>query len=184
VLAAARGADVVEAALPGRTTAHDDPEMLGPAMNGLAHLPVALKSHCPLDRVLVMLGTNDLKRRFAPTAAAIAANAGRLVDCIRATGGGPGGWDDPAPPRIGVIVPAPLGPGADDPAWPRHAEWAGGRVVSLELAAAFAAMGRARGVAVFDAGDVVAPAPEDPVHLDAAAHGRLGSAVARWLESW
>ncbi len=181
VMAGKLGCEVVEECLPGRTTVHDDPELLGPAMNGLAHLPVALKSHCPLDMVLIMLGTNDLKARFAPTAESLAGNLERLVECIRTTGAGGGPWATAAPAAVALIVPPPLGPRADDPGWERFAEWRGGRAVSRRLAGAVAAMGRRCGVPVLDAGKLVAPSRADPIHLAPESHPVLGEAVADWL---
>ena len=65
VLAAELGSGwrVVEEGLPGRTTVYPDP-ISGVHKNGLSVLPAALESHRPLDVVVVMLGTNDLKHRF------------------------------------------------------------------------------------------------------------------------
>ncbi|MGB1148052.1 MAG: arylesterase, partial [Alphaproteobacteria bacterium] len=61
--AAGTAVELVEECLPGRATNLDDPFM-GPEMNGATPLAAVLKSHTPLDRVLIMLGTNDLKVRF------------------------------------------------------------------------------------------------------------------------
>ena len=65
VLAAELGAGwlVREEGLPGRTTVHPDP-ISGVHKNGLAVLPAILESHRPIDVVVLMLGTNDLKHRF------------------------------------------------------------------------------------------------------------------------
>ena len=58
---------VIEECLPGRTTAYPDP-LEGPEYNGLPFLKPALLSHAPLDVVLIMLGTNDMKARFKASA--------------------------------------------------------------------------------------------------------------------
>jgi len=72
VLANRLGPDhlVIEEGLNGRTTRWDDP--IEPGRNGLALLRPCLDTHEPLDLVIVMLGTNDLKRRFNVTASDIA----------------------------------------------------------------------------------------------------------------
>ena len=90
VLAAALGAGwhVVEAGLNGRTTVFDDP--LGDK-NGLRHLGPVLESAAPVDLVVVMLGTNDLKTRFGASAYEIAEGAGRIADAVRASAAGPAG---------------------------------------------------------------------------------------------
>ena len=57
---------VIEEGLNGRTTVHNEP--LRPHRNGASLLPVLLESHSPLDLVIVMLGTNDLKACFRQSA--------------------------------------------------------------------------------------------------------------------
>ena len=59
--------EVIAEGHPGRTTVHDDP-VEGAHRNGLTVLPALLESHRPVDVVLVMLGTNDLKERFSVNA--------------------------------------------------------------------------------------------------------------------
>ena len=54
---------LIEECLPARTTNLADPE-LGSSFNGEATLEAVLLSHQPLDHVLIMLGTNDLKAKF------------------------------------------------------------------------------------------------------------------------
>ena len=56
----------IEEGQSGRTTVWDDP--LEGDKNGLRYLPACLESHMPLDLVILMLGTNDLKARFSLTA--------------------------------------------------------------------------------------------------------------------
>ena len=78
VMAAALGSayEVIEEGMRGRTIAFDDPEEAG--RNGLVYFPPCLKSHAPVDLVVVSLGCNDCKARFAASLETIAANAGRL----------------------------------------------------------------------------------------------------------
>ena len=53
---------MVEEGLGGRTTVWDDPFTEG--RNGQAYLLPCLRSHAPIDVLVVMLGTNDLKAIF------------------------------------------------------------------------------------------------------------------------
>ncbi|MEE9387966.1 MAG: SGNH/GDSL hydrolase family protein [Paracoccaceae bacterium] len=181
VMAHVLGATLIEDALPGRTTVHDDVEFYGAALNGLAHLPTALLAQSPLNWVLIMLGTNDFKARFHPSAAVIAQNLGRLIDCIHDVGGGVGPWNNGHIPKIAVIVPPPLTSAADSPDFEDSDEWRGGRVASVGLADAVRVVAQHKGIAVFDAGTVVAGSANDPIHLDADSHIVLGRAVAAWL---
>ena len=58
----------IPAGMNGRTTVFDDP--LKGARNGLTGLDYELQSHKPLDLMVVMLGTNDLKYTDASGSAA------------------------------------------------------------------------------------------------------------------
>ncbi len=57
-------ARVIEEGMNGRTTVFDDPTV-DENRNGAVGLPIALKSHQPLDLLIIMLGTNDLKHNRA-----------------------------------------------------------------------------------------------------------------------
>lgn len=67
---------VIEEGLGGRTTNLDDPDSV---KNGLTYLVPCIKSHEPLDYVVIMLGTNDFKTRFHRTPSDIAEAIGELV---------------------------------------------------------------------------------------------------------
>lgn len=55
---------VIESGLNGRTTFFDEKNSERPSRNGLLTLPVTLDTHYPIDLVIFMLGTNDLKTEF------------------------------------------------------------------------------------------------------------------------
>lgn len=71
---------VVEAGLNSRTTDLDDPEALG--KNGLKALPGVLKKNAPLDLIVLLLGTNDLKAKYDRSAERVAQGVDNLVQCI------------------------------------------------------------------------------------------------------
>ncbi|MDG2340949.1 MAG: GDSL-type esterase/lipase family protein [Paracoccaceae bacterium] len=173
--------DVIEETLPGRTIVHDDAEHMGEVNNGKRFLEVALRSHAPLDAVIILLGTNDFKARFEPTAEKIAANLLSLAKMVQSIGGGSIVWDDPTPPKIFLIAPPPLSERADDPRWDRHLEWRGGREASRGLVAALKAQVDQAAIPVFDSAPFVEGGTEDPIHWTGPSHRRLGNAVAEWL---
>jgi lysophospholipase L1-like esterase len=74
------GYDVLEEGLNGRTTDVDYVDR--PHCNGRTAFPAALMSHDPLDFVVVMLGSNDLKTCFARSAATIAEALHGYVDDV------------------------------------------------------------------------------------------------------
>jgi lysophospholipase L1-like esterase len=164
---------VVEEGLNGRTTVWEDG--LGPYRNGRELLRPALLSHQPLDLVTIMLGTNDLKRRFSVSPEEIAEGAGLLVDVVRSSTCGPSG----GAPHVLLVCPPPLGQlGADD-----EAEFEGAEEKSQLLAAHFEAVATGRHCAFLDAGAHVSSSDTDGIHLDREAHTRLGAAVAAAVQT-
>ena len=72
---------IIEEGLRGRTTVWDDP--FKPDRNGFKTLIPLLDSHMPLDLVVLMLGTNDLKHIYGTYAADAARGANRLIEVIQ-----------------------------------------------------------------------------------------------------
>ena len=103
------GWHVIEEGLNGRTTVRDDMCHLDTNLNGIRALPMLLEAHKPLDAIVIMLGTNDVKERFNANAACIGAGMERLilkaksVDC----------WGTKAP-NILVVAPPRIGDGFHD----------------------------------------------------------------------
>ena len=90
VLARELGSDylVIPEGLNGRTTVWPDP-VEGEYKSGKTYLIPCLESHYPVDLVVMMLGTNDLKHRFGLSAWDIAHGAGTLVEMIQGSAFGP-----------------------------------------------------------------------------------------------
>ena len=81
---------VIPEGLNGRTTVWPDP-VKGKYKSGKSTLIPILESHHPLDLVVLMLGTNDLKHRFGLSAWDIACSAQTLVEMIQSSTFGPDG---------------------------------------------------------------------------------------------
>lgn len=161
------GWHVVEEGLNGRTTCVDDP-VEGARKNGATFLPVALESHHPLDLLIVMLGTNDLKARLSMQAGDIADGMEVLAGIAQRSTFGPGG----RPPRVLLVSPPPLA----TLGWLAEM-FEGGEAKSRRVAPALAEAAHRCGADYFDAGTVIASSTVDGIHLDAAAHARLGEAM-------
>ncbi|SFC62563.1 SGNH/GDSL hydrolase family protein [Pseudoalteromonas denitrificans] len=71
---------IIEEGLNGRTCIHDDPTRTD--RNGIKLLPSILKSNSPLDLVIIMLGTNDLKASLKQTAYSISLGAKLVCESI------------------------------------------------------------------------------------------------------
>ena len=172
--------ELIEECLPGRTSNADDP-LEGVVFNGATPLAAILLSHQPLDRVLIMLGTNDMKARFGRDAAAIAGGIRSLVDICAATPCGTGGWSADKAAPVTVLCPPVLGARADDPAWERHAEWRGGRATSQALPAVLDAVCTDAGAGFIDSNTHAASSELDPIHWCADTHRAFGMAMAAHL---
>jgi lysophospholipase L1-like esterase len=173
VLAAALGAGwrVIEEGHPGRTTVYPDP-VAGVHKNGIAILPAILESHRPIDVVVLMLGTNDLKTRFQAPPIEIAVAVERLALLVRQSFCGP----ELGAPALLVVAPPPV-----EEAGCLGEIFAGGDAKSRRLAPLYAEVAARQGAAFLDAGAVARVSPIDGVHLDADAHAALGRAVAEAL---
>lgn len=168
------GWQVIEEGLSGRTTVSDDP-IEGAEKNARRYLKPCIQSHKPLDLVIVMLGTNDLKVRFHKPASEIAMGMGALVQDIKELRAGPG----QRIPEIMIVSPPPIL--EDLRGW--ESVFDGGREKSLLLAGEYASIADALEVHFFDAGSVVTSSDIDGFHLDAEGHGRFGIAMAEAVEA-
>ena len=97
------GWQVIEEGHPSRTTLRDDP-IEGSHKNGLRGLPISLELHMPLDLVILMLGTNDLKLRFAASPSDIADSIEVIAKAVLSSETGPGG----SAPAVMIIAPPPM----------------------------------------------------------------------------
>lgn len=161
--------EVVNEGHPGRTTVHDDP-IEGAHRNGMTVLPALLETHRPLDAVLVMLGTNDLKQRFSVNAGDIALSLERIVGFIRTFGAG----RDGAAPGILLVAPPPV-----EETGCLAEMFAGGAAKSRQLASRIKEVAGRTGVAFLDAGELVTVSAIDGIHYDAEANPVLAEAFAQ-----
>ena len=168
------GFTVIEEGLPGRTTVHDDP-IEGAHKNGLKALPIVLESHRPIDILIIMLGTNDLKARFAVTAQDIAASVGVLAETALKSVAGPDG----RAPKILLIAPAVITEVGFLGGLLR-----GGAEKSRDLGQHYAEMAARLGVDCLDAASLIRSDPTDGIHLTADQHDILGRAVAEKIKTY
>ena len=164
-------ARVIEAGQPGRTTVLDDP-VEGAHKNGLTVLPAVLESHRPIDVVILMLGTNDLKQRFSMAPWDIARGVERLVTTIHGSNCG----RDGAAPGVLLVSPVPI----LETGWLGE-QFAGGAAKSRRLAPQIAELAGLHGCGFVDAGLHAEVDPIDGVHLGPEAHAALAEALAAAL---
>lgn len=172
VLQAALGAEVrvLAEGLNGRTTAFDD-HLAGEDRNGARTLPTLLGTHSPLDLIVIMLGSNDMKPWIHGNPLAAKQGMARLVKIVR----GHAYPLEAEAPQILLVSPPPIGR-------TENAEFAemfsGADKASDELAGLYDALADEVGCGFFDAGSVAETTPLDGVHLDAENTRKIGEALA------
>ena len=159
---------VIEEGLNGRTTVWNDP--IEGYKNGRDYLIPCLETHRPIDLVILMLGTNDLKMRFSVSAFDIANSAGVLVDIIQKSVAGPDG----AAPAVLLVAPPPVA---------KLSEFAemfeGSQEKSLKFVAHYRRVAEERGCAFLDAGAVIRSSDLDGIHFEPDEHRKLGEVMAQ-----
>ena len=177
-----RPVELVVDAVSGRTTDLDDPNTAAThppldarVFNGALALPAAIAAHMPLDRVVIMLGTNDVKTAFARDARTVAhALVGLGVLAERCTGVATAY----PPPKVLLVAPPPLGPLSDAMA----EDFTGGPEISRGIGTQVLALAAAAGLAAADAGESVpAIGGVDGVHFTAEDHAAVAKTVAGCL---
>jgi lysophospholipase L1-like esterase len=161
------GYHVIEEGLNGRTTVWDDP--IEGYKNGKEYLIPCLETHRPLDLVVLMLGSNELKMRFSLSAYDIAQGAGVLVDIIQKSATGANG----SAPKVLLMAPPPVA---------KLTEFAemfeGAEAKSRRLAEHYKRVADEYGCEFLDTSKVIVSSDIDGIHLEADEHRKLGNAVA------
>lgn len=170
VMAADLGAgfDVIVEGLPGRTTVFDDP-VEGEYRNGLRSFRSILESHRPIDLLIIMLGTNDVKQRFNLGPQDVALGVARLLNEAAAL--------DIVGQSL-VICPTPVKETGDLAEIFRGAE---ARCVGMP--AQMERFATENGAAFLDAGAHIQVSDIDGVHLSAESHATLGHVVAEKVQT-
>ncbi len=91
---------VIEEGINGRTTTRDEIYPGRPHRNGLGALLMCLESHYPIDLIIFMLGTNDVKLQFNHSSEEIVEGMRRLVRVAKSSNIGT--------EKILIIAPQPI----------------------------------------------------------------------------
>jgi lysophospholipase L1-like esterase len=128
----------------------------------------------PIDLVIILLGTNDLKHRFGVTAFDIAESIGHLVKIIQQSESGPGSRS----PQVLILIPPPLGKLSN------FAEmFTGGVEKSKGLSQQYKRVAELLACPVLDTSEHIVSSDIDGVHFDASAHNTLGHVVAQKVKN-
>lgn len=169
------GYRVIEEGCNGRTTIYDDP--IDGWKNGLNYLKPCLHSHKPVDIVVMMLGTNDLKSVFGLSAQQIAEGAGVLVNTIQTFTLEKYGCQ----PKIVLISPPEIGSGiCSSPFYGSFMEDAIDR--SRQFPRYYREVAERYGCVYLNAAEWIEPSKVDSLHLDPEAHRILAERLSEVIK--
>lgn len=165
---------IIEEGLGGRTTVWDDP--IEEHKNGKAYLMPCLDSHKPLDLVIIMLGTNDLKKRFSVSSFDIGWAMENLINTILKSDAGIGF----NAPEILLITPVPI-KSVGNVDFDRMLE--GGEQRSRELGGYYEALAEKKNIHYLNPGDSVEISGIDGVHFTENGHAYFADCVEKKVRS-
>ncbi|NQZ82397.1 MAG: SGNH/GDSL hydrolase family protein [Colwellia sp.] len=161
-----------EAGLSGRTVNSDDPGR--DFRNGASLLNLYLESCRPLDLVIIMLGTNDLKASLNNSIEDI--KAAVKVLCQQTIDFDYSPYDKP---EIMLIAPAPFVDSADI-----DDEFSQNITKSKQLAPAYYQLAQELNLLFLDAGRVIKSSTIDGIHWDAMGHRDFATHLAATLKQY
>ncbi len=160
---------VIEEGYSGRTTALNDRK--DPYRAGTDAITPVMKTHSPVDLVIVMLGTNDLQTPYSTTAKGSAAFCECIITKIRSYC-----FEKSHPmPEILIVSPPLIGEKVEESRfWGYDHE---SYTKSLDLAKWYAIMASNNKAHFLDAAKYAKPG-QDQLHMDAESHKALATALA------
>lgn len=171
------GYDIIEEGQCGRNIATDDPPE--GEKNGLKYILPCLESHSPLDMVIIMLGTNDLKRKFNYSLQDVAWEMERFLQkvlCHRQ-------FSSSTQYEILLMSPPPLNEGLLTGWLGDVFEYEVGMKKSTALKTWYKGLAEQYEIGFLDAGLYCQTSNLDGIHLDDANQQKLGEAVANCIQN-
>jgi lysophospholipase L1-like esterase len=156
---------VIEEGLPGRTSCWEDP--LSSDRNAARALPMLLETHSPLDLLILMLGTNDIKKRYNLSPFSVAQGVAQLIERSQRF---------ESPPRKILLICPPQLVATDN--LESTLTFEDSILKSKDLALHYEYFARKLKVDFFDASTVVRTSVKDGVHWDLESHAPFAEALA------
>ncbi len=159
--------DIISEGLPGRTFVISNP--IKPHRTGITHLQAILESAEPVDLIIVMLGTNDVKNTYNLTTEQISDHLLQTVRLIRKVS---------STTKILIICPPPI-------IIPETSDLDERMVRGIELFKVLPMLYKKisddNGCGFINAGDHISSSKIDGYHLDADAHLKIAQIVKDWI---
>lgn len=169
--------EIIEEGLNGRTLVHEDP--YGTGRCGVSAIAMLLQTHQPIDLIIMMLGTNDLKTMYNLNAEMIAKGVRENIKIMQ----NPFLCERYALPEILVVSPISLGEEVLTTSL-----WYGefhetSYQVSKQMAKPIKEICDAYHCHFFDAAQVACASKADGVHMDEKNHILLAQALAEKIKA-
>ena len=167
---------IIEEGQNGRTICTEDPAE--GEKNGLKYLQPCMESHSPLDYMIIMLGTNDLKQKFNYAAMDIAGEMEMFLQKVLMIN------RFKMKNRLKVILMAPpiVGENIRESWFGDSFGYENAIEVSKKLAEHYKILSEIYKIGFINAADYVEVSKEDSIHMDAANHEKLGKVVAEYIK--
>lgn len=155
--------EIIEEGLCGRTTNLDDPKEFG--RNGKTYLIPCLKTHNPLDIVILMLGSNDSKQRYDRTPKDIANALFELIKIIK----------DNSQAKI-ILMSPPL---INENFIAKISGLKGAGEKSRELGEQLKKIADSNNIQFLNVAKIVEPSKKDGLHLEPEAHKKIAEDLVK-----
>lgn len=165
------GFEIIEEGLGGRTTNIDDPTAEG--KNGALYLKSCLRSHYPIDLVILMLGTNDLKKRYDRTAFTIAEGIDELLSIIESSD-----YNYEKKPQI-ILMSPPL---VDESVEGVQEKYFDAEEKSKHLGEEYKKVAEKHGLEFINLSEFIKSSKIDGYHLEAIAHQKLADILTERIK--
>lgn len=168
------GYTIIEEGYCGRTTVFDD--HIEGLLSGIKYFGPCCSSQSPLDLIILMLGTNDLKLHFGVNAGIIAFGLQRYLDVLQTVNMAG------TKPKLLLVSPILIDPSYKE--HPLHLSLFGeqGTERSQELAPAYREFAQKSDSFFFDAALYARASKKDGLHMEPDSHQKLGIALAQKIK--
>ena len=165
---------IIEEGYCGRTTVFDD--VVENRVNGLTYFAQCIASQSPLDLIIIMLGTNDLKFSHTPEYVA------KSMEVLLEMAYNPYSWERQKCPRVLLIAPPKLSENIRSSCFcgmfTEESVQISGRIGKL-----YKKLAEKWECDFLDAAEFVKASPVDCVHLEREGHKILAKAVAEKIKA-
>jgi lysophospholipase L1-like esterase len=162
--------EVISGGLCGRTLVAEDSKK--PHRTGITHLQAILESTDPIDGLIIMLGTNDIKSIYNLTPVEIAGHLLQTIEFVRKI------KDLEKIPHILIVCPPPvINPETND----LDSRMVPGLEAFKVLPSLYKEIAQKSDCGFINAGDYISSSKIDGYHLDEEGHLILAKVIEKWI---